>query len=80
MMTEKQKWFILKLMKEIEKIGNCKISANDTVFGSNEFNPYRTSKKEASNDIGYLLKIKELMSNNMGYVNAREIALNEIFA
>lgn len=80
MMTEKQRWFILKLMKEIETIGNCNVDADDTVFGSNEFNTYRTSKKDASDDIGYLLKIKELMSNNMKYDNAREIALNERLA
>lgn len=79
MMTSKQKWFISKLMKEIEEAGNCKVIANDTFYGSNGFDSYRTSKKEASDDISFLLKIKDLISGGKSYDDARNIAINERF-
>ena len=79
MMTNKQKWFIFKLMKEIETLANCSININDLIFGSNEFNVYRTSKKDASSDISYLLKIKELLTS-MSYDEARSKAIDELYA
>ena len=58
MMTSKQKWFINKLASEIEAAGH-EINWNATFYGSVMFDSYRVSKKEASEDIGYLLELKD---------------------
>ncbi len=78
MMTSKQKWFIGKLMKEIEEAGNCEINATDLLYGCNQFDSYRTSKKDASQDIEYLLKVKEYMQE-MSYDEARSKAIDYIY-
>lgn len=60
MISEKQKWFIMKLIKEIESLGRI-IESNELYYLSNLCDSYKTSKKEASEDIDYLLRLKKEM-------------------
>lgn len=62
MMTSKQKWFVNKLLKEIETEFKEDLGLQ-TNFGSNGYDAYRTTIKEASDDISFLLKAKENLEN-----------------
>ena len=62
MMTSKQKWFVMKLLKEIEELG-YKVDPNELLFAGNHYDIYRTSKREASEDIDYLLKLKSAIES-----------------
>lgn len=76
MMTSKQKWFIGKLIKELEDMG-CKVDSGDTLYGSKGYDTYRTSKKEASEDISMLLNIKEQVESGTSYEEAMSNYLEE---
>ena len=62
MMTSKQKWIVMKLLKEIEELG-YKVDHNELLFAGNNYDTYRTSKREASEDIDYLLKLKSAIES-----------------
>ena len=62
MMTSKQKLFVMKLLKEIEELG-YKVDPNELLFAGNHYDIYRTSKREASEDIDYLLKLKSAIES-----------------
>jgi hypothetical protein len=72
MMTDKQKWFISKLMKEIETMGYV-FEGYETNYGSNSYDTYRTSKQEASEDIDKLIKIKDMMLNGKNFDEAYKV-------
>ena len=63
MITSKQSWFILKLMKELEEIDPEKYDTKwfiySLIYASKGYNDYRTTKFEASKDIQTLLSEKE---------------------
>lgn len=76
MMTNKQEWLILKLIEEIEEMSGNEVSANDLYFLENNCSLYATSRKEASNDISFLLRLKDLLESGSDYEDARKLALN----
>ena len=78
MMTAKQKWFLEKLMKEVEELGYT-FSGKETFYGSNGYNSHSTTSKEASQDISMLLKIKELVAAGKTADEAFDIATEELF-
>lgn len=55
MMTDRQEWFLLKLLNQLEEKDEINYDINwqtaNLAFACNEFSVYRTSKKEASHDI-----------------------------
>lgn len=62
MMTDKQSWFVCKLLNDIEKGFGVNLTIQ-TNYGSNGCDKYRTSIREASEDIKFLLKAKENLEN-----------------
>lgn len=58
MITDKQKWFINKLLKEIEAYGD-NVQHQTNFYGVYQGDSYRCSSKEASEDIQILLEIKK---------------------
>ena len=78
MMTSKQKWFLEKLMKEIEALG-YEFNGRETFYGSNGYSTYGTTSKEASQDISMLLKVKELVASGKTTNEAFGIAIEENF-
>lgn len=69
MMTSKQKWFIGKLMKEIEEMGYS-FNGNETYYGSAAYDSYQVTKQEASKDIDMLLSVKAAMENGSTFNDA----------
>lgn len=62
MITSKQSWFIMKLMKELEELDskyNEDWFVANTYYASDCYNDYKTTKREASEDIKTLLAEKE---------------------
>ena len=75
MMTNKQEWFINKLIKEIEEMGyEFPMAYGDLKYGCNDFSIYRTTCKDASADIDYLLKLKEQLEKGRDHDTARSVA------
>lgn len=73
-MTNKQEWFINKLIKEIEEMGyEFPMAYGDLKYGCNDFSIYRTTCKDASADIDYLLKLKEQLEKGRDHDIARNI-------
>lgn len=75
-MTNKQKWFENKLMNEIEAM----LTEADreelrwsliTNWGAENFDTYKVSVKEASEDIDRLLKMKALIADGKSLDEAR---------
>jgi len=65
MITDRQKWYINKLLKEIEALGGDAQSVT-SFYGAYQGNSYRCSKRDASEDIQMLLEIKnELESQKL---------------
>lgn len=59
MMTAKQQWFIMKLINECEELGYDGVAFH-TFLDGNEYDSYSTTKQEASKDISFLLRVKEI--------------------
>lgn len=76
-MTNKQRWLIEKLMKEIEKLSGYVFTGRETYYGSNGYDFYSTTKKEASADIEMLLNIKNDVLNGSSFEEAYEKELGK---
>lgn len=75
MITSKQEWFINKLIREIEGMGyEFPMGYGDLNWACNDFDTYRTTCREASEDIDYLLKLKEQLEKGREHDDARAIA------
>ena len=75
MMTSKQEWFMNKLIKEIEEMGyEFPMGYGDLNWACNDFSSYRTTCKDASEDIDYLLKLKEQLEKGRDHDDARLVA------
>lgn len=77
-MTSKQKWLIGKLMSEIEEATGYVFTGNETNYGSNGYDSYRTTTKEASADIEMLLDIKRDVMNGSSFEEAHENVLAKL--
>lgn len=63
MITEKQKWFINKLLNEVEALGSTNVQHSTNFYGSYQGDSYRCSSKDASEDIQMLLDLKKELTN-----------------
>lgn len=78
-MTSKQKWFLEKLMNEIEKEADYEFLGHETNYGSKGYDFYMVTTREASDDIDMLLKIKANVENGMTFQEARQDWLDKYF-
>ena len=77
MITDKQKWFINKLLKEIEAYGdNAQHLTN--FYGVYQGDSYRCSIKEASEDIQMLLEIKKELEASGKQAKVKEAESEEV--